>query len=104
LKLSMAPDNSRIVSGATGYCLVTAAAEHFICFFEDADSVTINLNGMPDSQPIVLVDAKASYDEIDRGRLMAGVHTIHLGPTSDWALAVGSFDTRASDVAPDEAR
>jgi len=104
LKLSMAPDNSRIVSGATGYCLVTPDTKCFIFFFEEADSVTINLNGMPESQPTVLVDAKAGYDEIDRGRLTAGVHTIHLGPTSDWALAVGSFDTRASDVAPDEAR
>lgn len=90
LKLSMAPDNSR-VSGATGYCLVAADRKHFVFFVEDAVSVTINLNGMSGSQPIVLVDAKAGYDEIDKGNLRAGIHTIRLDPTSDWALAVGKF-------------
>ena len=90
LKLSMAPDNSR-VSGATGYCLVAVNGKHFVFFVEDADSVTIDLKGMSGSQPVVLVDAKAGYDEIDKGSLRAGVHTIRLGPTSDWALAVGKF-------------
>ncbi len=49
---------------------------------------------MPGSQRVVAVDAKAGYDEKDRGTLMAGIHTIHLGPTSDWALAVGNFDAQ----------
>jgi uncharacterized protein DUF5060/uncharacterized protein DUF4038 len=91
LKVSMSPDNSRLVSGATGYCLVTADAKHFIFFLEDADAATINLRGMPGSQPVVLVDAKADYNEIHRGRLGDGIHTIKLGWTSDWALAVGEF-------------
>jgi len=90
LKLSMTPDNSR-VSGATGYALVTAEKKHFVFFVEGVDSVTIDLAGMPGSQPVMLVDARADYDEIDRGRLTAGVHTIDLGSTSDWALAVGRF-------------
>ena len=89
LKPSMSPDNGRLVGGGQGYCLVTADAGHLIFFVEDADSVTIDLSGMPGSQPVVLVDAKARYDEIDKGKLTAGVHTIALGPTSDWALAVG---------------
>jgi hypothetical protein len=37
------------------------------------------------------VDTKADYKEIDKGKLMAGVHTIHLGRTSDWVLAIGNF-------------
>jgi hypothetical protein len=90
LKLTMTPDNSR-VSGATGYCLATDDRKHFVFFAEDANSVTIDLTGMPGSQPLVLVDARACYDEIDRGPLSAGVHTVRLGPTSDWALAVGRF-------------
>ena len=88
----MAPDNSRI-SGATGYCLVDANGKHFIFFVEDADSVTIDLNGMSGSQPVMLMDVKAGYDELDKGSLRAGVHTIRLGPTSDWALAIGKFST-----------
>ena len=104
LKLTMSPDNSR-VSGATGYCLVSADKKHFVFFVEDADSITINLNGMPGSQPVVLVDARARYDEIDKGRLTAGVHTIRLGSTSDWALAVGEFSAGTfGHAVPDKAR
>ena len=100
----MSPDNSR-VSGATGYCLVSADKKHFVFFVEDADSITINLNGMPGTQPVVLVDARARYDEIDKGRLTAGVHTIRLGSTSDWALAVGEFSTGTfGHAVPDKAR
>jgi hypothetical protein len=88
LKLSMSPDNSR-VKGATGYCLAAADKKHFVFFIEDADSVTVNLNGMPDCQPVIAVDTKTDYREIDRGTFTAGIHTVHLDRTSDWALAIG---------------
>jgi hypothetical protein len=95
LKLSMSPDNRR-VSGAKGYCLASADKKHFIFFVEDADTVTIHLNGMPGNQPVVLVNAKADYHEIDKGSRAAGTHTIRLGSTSDWVLAVGQFNRRTS--------
>lgn len=88
LKLTMSPDNSR-VAAATGYCLISADKKHIVFFVEDADSVTIDLTGMPGAQPVVSVDAKEDYREIDGGTLAAGVHTIELGRTSDWAIAVG---------------
>jgi len=91
LKFNMSPDNSR-VSGATGYCLAAADNEHFVFFVEDAASVTIDLSGMPGSQSVIAVDAKADYAEIDKGSLTAGSHLITLGSTSDWAIAVGDFD------------
>lgn len=104
LKLSMSPDNTR-VSGATGYCLVTSDKKHFVFFVEDADSVTIDLRGMPGKQPVIAVDAKADYGEVDHGMVTAAVHTIDLGPTSDWALAVGNFSGRTSGRAvPAKAR
>jgi hypothetical protein len=87
----MAPDNGR-VRGAEGYCLVAADKKHFVFFVEDADSVTVDLRGMPGRRTVVAVDARANYKEIDRGSrgsLAAGVHTVHLGPTSDWVLAIG---------------
>lgn len=86
----MHPDNDR-VRDDRGYCLVSTDKEHFVLFVEDADSVTVDLSSMPASQPCAAVDAKAEYEEIDKGNLSAGVHTIHLGKTSDWALAVGDF-------------
>lgn len=96
LKLSMSPDNSR-ASEARGYCLVSADKKRFVFFVEDADSVTIDLNGMPGSQPVISVDTKVDYHEIDGGILIAGIHTIHLGRTSDWALAVGGFSERTQN-------
>jgi hypothetical protein len=86
----MSPDNS-LISGATGYCLVAADKKHFVFFVEDADSITINLNDMPDNQPVIAVDTKMDYREIDMGTLTTGIHTIHLDRISDWALAVGKF-------------
>ena len=53
--------------------------------------MTVDLSGMPASQPVIAVDAKTDYKEIDKGKLMADVHTIHLGRTSDWVLAIGDF-------------
>jgi hypothetical protein len=91
MRLSMSPENQR-VRAARGYCLATADKEHFVFFVEDADAVTIDLSGMPGNQPVRLVDAKADYHEIDKGSLTAGVHTLRLGATSDWAIAVGPFD------------
>jgi len=90
LKLSMSPDKNR-VKGATGYCLAAADKKHFVFFVEDADSVTIDLNGMPGSQPVIAVDTKMDYRQIDRDTLNAGIHTVHLGRTSDWALAIGKL-------------
>jgi hypothetical protein len=90
LKLSMSPDNSR-VRGATGYCLVAADKKHLVFFVEDADSVTIDLSGMPTGQPLVSVDTKVDYREIDEGIRSAGIHTIQLSRTSDWAIAVGKY-------------
>ena len=86
----MSPDNTRI-RNAEGYCLVDIDKTHFVFFFEGTDSVTVDLSGMPASQPVIAVDAKTDYKEIDKGKLMADVHTIHLGRTSDWVLAIGDF-------------
>ncbi|MCP4645255.1 MAG: DUF5060 domain-containing protein [bacterium] len=90
LKLSMSPENHR-VSGATGYCLASADRKHFVFYVEDADSLTIDLSGMPGVQPVSSVDVNADYEEISKGDLAAGIHTVELGTVSDWALAVGVF-------------
>ncbi len=93
LRLDMSPDNDR-VSGATGWCLATVDKSHFVFFVEDADSVTIDLSGMPGTQPVVAIDAKKDYSEIDLGTLAPGTHTIQLGSASDWAIAVGRFSPK----------
>ena len=94
LRLNMSSDNSR-VSGAMGYCLVASDNKHFVFFAEDTDSVTVDLNGMPGSQSVMSVDGRMDYCENNMGKLPAGVHTIVLGRTSDWVLAVGEFGERS---------
>lgn len=91
LKLSMTPDNNR-VNQSNAYCLASQDKKHFIFFIENADSITINLDGMPGKQPIIAVNAQADYTEIDKGILNAGIHKIPLKTKSDWAIAVGNFN------------
>ena len=91
LKLSMSLSNSR-VNGTEGYCLATADKKQFVFFVEDTDWVTIDLSGMPGNQPVMVVDANADYEEIEKGYLTAGVHTINLGSSSDWVIAIGRFE------------
>lgn len=90
LRLDMSPDNSR-AGGTKAYCLAASDKKHFVFFGEDTDWITIDLNGMPGTQPVISVDAKTDYREIDMGKLSAGIHTINLDRISDWALAVGEF-------------
>ncbi len=99
LELDMTVDNER-VSGATGYAMVTSDADRFVFFVEDAAQVSVDLSGMPGSQPVVMVDAKEDYHEIDSGHLSAGSHTLSMGHVSDWAIAVGDFD--APSPIPDD--
>ncbi len=88
LRLDMSPDNVR-VHDARGYCLVDSEKTHFVFFLEGTDSATIDLGGMPGRQPVMAIDAKAKYREIEKGRLTAGVHAIRFDHNSDWVLAIG---------------
>ena len=89
----MSLDNSR-VNGTEGYCLATADKKQFVFFVEDTDWVTIDLSGMLGNQPVMVVDANVGYKEIEKGYLTAGVHTIKLGSSSDWVIAIGRFELR----------
>jgi hypothetical protein len=86
----MAPDPDRVRSGA-GYCLRTNDCRHFVFFIENQNAAEVDLNGMPGSQQIVVVDAKKEYSEINKGPVSAGRRTIDFGYTSDWAVAIGDF-------------
>ncbi len=89
LKLSMSPDNQRVVSEAKGYCLSTMDQKQFIFYIEDTDSVSIDLSGMPGNQPIFTVDTKKNYFETNLGTCVSGDHTINFDSKSDWVIAIG---------------
>ena len=58
---------------------------------EDSDYINIDLSDISLALPAVVVDAKKEYREIELGTLAPGTHSIPFPYSSDWAVAVGSF-------------
>jgi len=87
----MVTDPSRI-RGGTGYCLRTTDCKNFVFFVEGVEKAEIDLDGMPGSQAVIVVDAKREYHEIEKDRMAPGWQTVTFGYSSDWAIAVGTFD------------
>lgn len=78
-----------------GYCLKTNDNNKYIFYKESVNSIQIDLSDMSGSQKAIAVNAnKSSYVEIDKGTLSPGQYTINLGTKSDWAIAVGDFDSK----------
>ena len=67
-------------------------------FFENHNSMHIDLTGASGPLTAVAVDAKLPYSEVTL-KLIAGSQTVKLGRNSDWAIAVGDFNkgTQAFD-------
>ena len=64
----------------------------YVVYKEDTADITIDIPPDMVSVPIVAVDTRRTYDEIDVGTRDAGTHVISLPRRSDWALAIGDFD------------
>ncbi len=74
-----------------GVCLRSPGKGHFIFYKEDADSIEMDLSGMPGARPAVAVDARKAYREIPLGNLKGEKQTWSAPNRSDWAVAVGDF-------------
>jgi hypothetical protein len=68
-----------------------ASNEHYVFFKRGASSLRVDLSEMDGSQPVVAVDTRAPYQEVDLGTLNATNQTISLPHSSDWAIAIGNF-------------
>lgn len=88
---NMEVDNRRVLK-PRGYCLRSPGHQNLVFFVEDADSIEIDLSHAPGPLPIVAVDTKKEYRDIDKGVCDPGRSTIDLGYRSDWAIAVGQFE------------
>jgi hypothetical protein len=66
--------------------------ERQVVYQVDTDSIDVVIAPGRDGVPVVAVDARSPYHEVDMGTLGAGRHTVTLPSRSDWALAVGSFE------------
>jgi hypothetical protein len=75
-----------------GMVLQNADATLQVVYKENVSSIQITIPAGQTNVPVVAVNATAAtYAEISQGTYNAGTHTVTLGSTSDWALAVGNF-------------
>lgn len=72
-------------------CLKRPTGAHYVFYAEDAEAIVMDLSGMDGAQPVVAVDAKGAYQEIDGRTLAPGLHTWRAPHRSDWAIAIGRF-------------
>lgn len=75
-----------------GHVLKNYDNTHFVVYKENTSSININIAGKSSPLPVVAIDCKASYTEIDYGSLKPGNHKISLPHHSDWVIAIGKFD------------
>jgi len=83
-------------------CLRSAAGRHYIFYKENADHVELGLRAMKGPQPVVAIDTRKPYAEVEVGMLAPGSHVWETPHRSDWALAVGRFERspRATTAVP----
>jgi len=74
------------------HVLLSKETHSLVAYRESTDTIHIDLANLPASQPVIAVDTRKPYREIDFGKLAAKAQTIKLPAKSDWALAVGYFE------------
>ncbi len=77
-----------------GVCLKMPTNTHYIFYGEDVDTLQMNLSDMSGAQPAVAVDTKIPYFEINLGEFSPANRKWTAPYKSDWAVAVGIFDTK----------
>jgi len=77
-----------------GYVLCSASKLHYVFYNEDALSVQLDLTSAVRKLPAVAVDTKKVYREIDLGILESRTQKWKAPYRSDWAIAIGNFDSR----------
>jgi hypothetical protein len=75
-----------------GFALRSGNNRNFIFYKENTSSIQMNLAGMSGNQAAVAVDTKRSYTEVNIGTLNPASTTWDAPYSSDWAIAVGSFN------------
>jgi len=92
----------RVANNLTdGMALRSNNNRHFVFYKENTSSIQMNLSSMSGSQAAVAIDTKRSYSEVAIGTLSPGSSTWDAPYSSDWAIAVGSFDGSTPPPAAD---
>jgi hypothetical protein len=66
-------------------------SEHFLFYREDAARVELDLRDADANLPVIALDTKKPYAEVELGRYAPGRHQWDAPYASDWALAAGEF-------------
>lgn len=88
------PDMVRDNALTDGWAL-RSGRSRYVFYRESAASIRLDLSGMDGDQPAVAVDARRPYQEVILGQLEPRQQTWQAPYESDWAIAVGRFDSRA---------
>ena len=76
---------------AQGLVLGKEEAQRLMIYVEDTETVEVDLSSMPSPLPVVAVDTKQPYAEIELGNFQNSQQTWKAPYPSDWALAIGYF-------------
>lgn len=79
-----------------GLALCTPDHSFYIFYRQEAKSIRMNLSAMPQPKPAKAVDAAAPYRAIDLGILNPGRRSWIAPYISDWAVAVGDFESHSN--------
>jgi len=83
-----------------GVCLKDYHHRHYIFYKENAASIKMDLSEMLEAQKTIAVDTRKPYTEILIGRFTPGKHTWNAKYKSDWAIAIGDFNSWTSGQNP----
>lgn len=82
-----------------GMALRTNNNRNFVFYKENTSSIQMNLSSMSGNQNAIAVDTKRSYGEVAIGNLNPVNMTWDAPYSSDWAIAVGSFNGNTPSTA-----
>jgi len=90
----------RVANNLTdGHALRTNDNRHFVFYKENTNSVQMNLTSMSGAQNAVAIDTARSYQEVNIGTINPSNLTWDAPYSSDWAIAVGSFNGATPPIA-----
>ncbi|UCD49679.1 MAG: DUF5060 domain-containing protein [Phycisphaerales bacterium] len=87
----MTPAN-QLSDNAETRVLLSPGTHSLVLYREDADTMHVDLSGLPGPQPALAVDTRKAYSEFPLGNLQPRIQRITLPTASDWVVAVGRFE------------
>jgi len=85
---------------SNSYVLKTSDNKNFVFYAVDVTAITYNISNSLQNLTVVAIDAKKPYAEISLGTKAPGSYTWTPPYTSDWALAIGDFNSPTPRLLP----